>query len=241
MRNVMLIARRELGGYLTTMLGYIVGAIALFLVAVLFNIYAVPGVAKKSSMVLSDFFIVASGLTMIAAALVSSIRLLAEERTRGTLTLLLASPVRDVEIVFGKYLSAMGFMALFLFTTFFMPALVLAYGKVSLGHIVCGYLGLLLVASATVAAGLFASSVSPNEIIAAVLGLAFVIAMTTVWWLAHVTEGSLSDVFTELAWYGHFKPFSEGIIHLKHVLYFGLFTYVGLFASTRVIEARRWR
>jgi ABC-2 type transport system permease protein len=240
MRNVLLIARRELSAYLTTMMGYIIGAISLFLAGLFFNVYAVVGVAKKSAMVLTDFFFITSGLTMIAAVLLS-MRLIAEERTSGTLPLLYSSPVRDAEIVIGKYLSAMAFISLFLLTTLFMPVLVLAYGKVSFGHILAGYLGLLLVASVTVAAGIFASALSPNQLVAAILGLAFSLALTTVWWLAHVTDAPLSEVFTEMAWFGHFKPFSEGVVHLKHVLYFGVFTYAALFASTRVLEARRWR
>jgi ABC-2 type transport system permease protein len=68
-----------------------------------------------------------------------------------------------------------------------------------------------------------------------------VMALTVCWLLARVTDRPLTDAITALAWYGHFKPFEQGLVHLRHVTYFILVTWAALFASTRVLEARRWR
>ncbi len=240
MRNILLIARRELSAYLRTMSGYIIFGLMLLADGLWFNVFAVPGPAKKSSEVLADFFTGSSGITMIGAVFIS-MRLIAEERQSGTLTLLYSSPVTDFEIVFGKYLSALVFFGVFFVSSLYMPVLVAVYGKVSVGHIVAGYFGLLLVASASLAIGTFGSALTKSQVLAAVTSMVMVLALTICWLLAKVTDRPLTDVVTGFAWWGHFDPFRSGLVHLRHVAYFVLVTFSSLFAATRVLEARRWR
>jgi ABC-2 type transport system permease protein len=239
MNNVILIAKRELVAYLRTMLGYIIVAVMLFILGVLFNAWAMAGTAKKSAEIIADFFTVASGCTLVTAA-VLGMPLLAREREKGTIQLLFAAPVRDWEIVVGKYLSALVFLSLFLASSFYMPLLVMAYGKVSAGHLLAGYLGLWLVGSAGAAIGTFSSALTRYQVVAVIVSLVLVIALTTCWFLARVTDRPLTDAVTSLAWYAHFTPFGQGLVQLKHVVYFALVTFVALFAATRVLEARRW-
>lgn len=240
MRNVTLIARRELQAYLRTMSGYVIIAVMLFIDGLLFNAFAVPGTAKKSSEVLADFFMLTSGITMVGAVFLS-MRLIAEERQTGTLSLLYSSPVHDVEIVLGKFLASLGFLCLFFVATGYMPALVAVYGKVSLGHIFAGYFGLVLVGACALAIGTFGSALTRSQVVAAVLSGVMCLALTTAWLLAKVTDRPLTDVVMGLAWWGHFDAFRQGLVHVKHVTYFGLVTFLALFAATRVLEARRWR
>lgn len=240
MRNVSLIARRELQAYLRTMSGYIILALMLVIDGLLFNAYAVPGTAKKSSEILADFFTITSGITMIGTVFLS-MRLIAEERQTGTLSLLYSSPVHDLEIVLGKFVASLIFLCLFFGATSYMPILVAVYGKVSPGHIAVGYFGLLLVGASSLAVGTFGSALSRSQVLAAVLSGVMLLGLTTAWLLDKVTDRPLTDVVTNLAWYRHFDPFRSGLVHLKHVSYFGLVTFVALFAATRVLEARRWR
>ena len=240
MNTVLLIARRELAAYLRTMSGYIIIAVMLVLDGLFFNAFAMAGTAKRSSEVLGDFFFYSSGFTMACAGFLS-MRLLAEERQSGTLQLLYSSPVRDWEIVAGKFLSALAFLGIFLLATLYMPVLVMVYGKISFGHLLAGYLGLLLVGATTLAIGCFGSALTRSQVLAAVLSGVMVMALTVCWLLARVTDRPLTDVITALAWYGHFKPFEQGLVHLRHVSYFVLVTWAALFAATRVLEARRWR
>lgn len=240
MRNVLLIARRELAAYLRTMSGYIIIAGVLFVDGLMFNAFSLGTGTRTSSEVISDFFYFSSGSTMFCAVLLS-MRLLAEERQNGTLNLLYSSPVRDVEIVLGKYLSALVFLALFLLTTSYMPLLVMTVGKVSLGQIAAGYFGLLLLGSACLAVGTFGSALTKSQVLAAILSGVMVVSLVISWLLVRVTDRPLTEVFGALAIYGHFKPFESGLVHLKHVAYFVLVTYVALFGATRVLEARRWR
>lgn len=240
MRTVYLIARRELGSYLRTMSGYVIFAVMLFIDGLLFNAFAVPGPAKRSSEILADFFTVTSGITMIGAVFLS-MRLIAEERQTGTLSLLYSSPVKDLEIVLGKFVSALLFLLLFFAFTLYMPLLIAAYGKVSWGHIASGYLGLTLVGSLSLAVGVFGSALNKSQVVAAVSSGVMCLALTTCWILGKATDRPFTELVMGLAWWGHFDPFRQGLVQTKHIAYFVLVSFLALFAATRVLEARRWR
>ena len=242
MRAAFLIAGRELSAYLRTMSGYVIMAIVLLVDGLLFNVFAltVPG-RRLSGEVLNNFFYIASGTTMIASVFIS-MRLLAEERQTGTLSLLYSSPVRDGEIVVGKFVSALVFLAIMTAGTVFMPALILINGKISFGHILAGYLGLLLLGGAALAIGIFGSALAKSQIIAAIVSGSLLTFLVACWLLARVTERPLSEIFTAMALHNqHFQPFQAGLVHVRDIVYYLAVTYVSLFAATRVLEARRWR
>ena len=242
MRTALLIARRELGAYLRTMNGYIIAAAVLLVDGILWNAFALGAQQDKhSAEVLSDFFYFSSGTTMIAAVFLS-MRLVAEERQTGTLVLLTSSPVRDREIILGKFFSSLAFLALITLATAFMPALIMINGKLSIGQVAAGYLGLLLLGSAALAIGTLGSALARSQVLAAILSGAMLVGLIVVWLLAGVSERPLNDVFVALALWGrHFPPFQAGVINLRDVAYYLLVTYFALFAATRVLEARRWQ
>ena len=240
MKSTFLIMRRELGSYLRSMSGYVIAAIFLLVVGLLFNAMAMAG-EKLSSEVLSQFFFNTSGL-VIAAAVLISMRLFAEERQTGTLVLLASSPVHDWEIVLGKFLSALIFLTLIVAATVFMPLLIFVNGKISLGHMAAGYICLFLIGAATLAIGTFGSSLARTQVLAVIISACITAGLIVCWMLAKVTEAPLNDMFTALALHGrHFPPFQAGAIHLRDVGYYLMVTYVALFSATRVMEARRWR
>jgi ABC-2 type transport system permease protein len=169
-------------------------------------------------------------------------RLVAEERQTGTLVLLTSSPVRDREIILGKFFSSLAFLALITLATAFMPALIMINGKLSIGQVAAGYLGLLLLGSAALAIGTLGSALARSQVLAAILSGAMLVGLIVVWLLAGVSERPLNDVFVALALWGrHFPPFQAGVINLRDVAYYLLVTYFALFAATRVLEARRWQ
>jgi len=237
-----LIARRELSAYLRTMSGYVIAAVVLFVDGILFNVRAMGTQQDRlSTEVLSEFFFNSSGLTM-AAAVFLSMRLLAEERQNGSMVLLASSPVREREIVLGKFLSAFIFLTLMTLAGVFMPMLILVNGKLSLGHVAVGYLGLLLLGSAALAIGTLGSTLARSQLLAAIISGSLVVCLIVVWMVGTVTERPLNDVFFALALWGrHFPPFQAGIINLRDVVYYLAVTYFALFVSVRVLEARRWR
>jgi ABC-2 type transport system permease protein len=242
MNAILLIARRELAAYFRTWLGYIIIAAVLLVQGILFNALALgSGMDRRSSDVLAQFFYTMSGVTMISSVFIS-MRLLAAEREVGTINLLYSSPVRDVEIVVGKYLSALGFLAIMLAASSYMPVMVLVAGKISWGHVFAGYLGLFLLGSACLAIGTFGSALTRMQILSVIVSALFVVGLLVMWFVGHKTDRPLSTIFENLAlWTMHFQPFMTGVVHTRDIIYYLAVTYVGLFAATRVLEARRWR
>ena len=243
MRTIAVILRRELSAYFKAPLGYVVAAVVLLLSGLLFYAEALGPAAgaRLSADVLSRFFFNVSGLVAIAA-IVLSIRLLTEEIQSGSIVLLHTSPVRDRDIVLGKFFAAFAFLACITLTTLYLPLLVLVNGKVSWGHIAVGYLGLLLLGGAVLSIGLFASVLTRNSLAAAVTGGALTGGMFLLWPLATVVGPPLAGVFAGLAIHGrHFSGFQVGVLHLRDIVYYLSVTSFFLLLATRTLDARRWQ
>jgi len=241
MRSALLIASRELLGFLRSPLAYVVIAIMLLVDGLLYYGVAIGGQARLSSEVLRDFFYFSSGTTM-ATAILLSMRLFAEEKQTGTFVLLNTAPVRDGEIVAGKFLSAFTLVAAFALMTIYMPLLIFINGRVSVGHIVVGYLGLLLLGAAATAIGTFGSVLVKSQTIAAVIGAVLLVVMLLLWMVARETEPPIRDFLTGLALHNaRFRPFMLGQLELEHCVYYVAVTYAFLLATTKTLEARRWR
>ncbi len=241
MSYVLLIARRELRAYLTTPLGYIIAAAVLLAEGLLFNWLVLGGSARASTVVLETFFYIAAGTMMISSAFVS-MRLLAEERQTGSLVLLMTSPASESQIVFGKWLGALGFMSLINLVSVYMPILIFVNGRVSIGHIASGYLGLFLLSGAALAIGMLGSAVTRFQVLAVVISSLMILFMVLAWLGANVAQPPLDQLFQHLALYNkHFVPFQRGVLGLSHVVYYASVIFFFLLASTKVLEARRWR
>lgn len=241
MNAIMLICWRELRSYLSTLSGYIILAAHLLLTGLLFNAYAMGSRAKISQRVIEDFFYMASGMAMITAILLS-IRLIAEERQTQTLVLLQTAPVTERQIVIGKYLSALAFFAITLIVSIYLPLLVYVHGKVSLGQIFAGYLGLLLLGSACIAISLLASAWCNTQILAGALAALMVSLLVVAWMAGRITEEPLRGLLSYVALHNlHFQPISKGLLNLKDVVYYLGVTVFFLECAVRSLESWRWR
>ncbi len=241
MKNVALLIRRELAAYFKSPMGYIIVALVLAIDGLLFNAMALGRGEQLSSKVLEQFFHLTSGLSLFAVAFLS-MRLLAEERQTGTLTLLLTSPIKEHEIVLGKFLSALIFFAIMIALTVHMPLLIFVNGKVSLGHILGGYLGLLLLGAAGLSIGLFGSTLAKNQLVALVVSGAMLAALVLFWMVGRITDPPISDVVAYVALHGkHFPNFGRGVLHTRDVVFYLSVTYLFLLFATHVLRARRWR
>jgi ABC-2 type transport system permease protein len=241
MSNMLLIVRRELQAYLTTPLGYIIAAAVLLAEGLLFNWLALGGEPKPSTGVLEGFFHLAAGTTMIASVFLS-MRLLAEEQQTGSLVLLMTSPAREREIVVGKWLAALIFLTGINVVSLYMPLLIFVNGHVSVGHILSGYLGLLLLGGAALAIGLLGSSLTRHQVLAVILSGLILVFLVLAWLGSSVSEPPMDQLFQYLALYNkHFVPFRQGVLGLSHVVYYLSVTFFFLLAATKVLEARRWR
>jgi ABC-2 type transport system permease protein len=241
-RATSIIFRREMATYMRSPVGYVVTAIVLLAAGILFQSQALGGRDKLSADVLRMFFWVMSGLSMIAG-IALSIRLVAEERQQSTIVLLNTSPIRDVEIILGKYLAALVFLAFMLLLSVYMPLLILVNGKISTSQLIVGYLGLLLLGGSSLAIGIFASSISRHQLVAAVVAVAINGIMVLLFPLAKTLDAPLKSVFENLdLWHVHFQGgFMVGVFNLKDLVFYLAVIYFFLLLATKTMELKRWQ
>lgn len=239
MNKVTLIAFRELSAFFNTWMGYIIIGAALLINGFLFNTYAIGSQAKYSSVVLKDFFFLSSGIGMVAAVFLS-MRLLAEEKQNGTIVLFFTSPITERELVFGKFMSALAVFVILQLISIYIPSLIFLEGKVSFGHIISGYLGIILLGAAVIAISMFGSVVAPNQLIAAVIGASITVVLLLLWLMADKVDEPFSSLFSYMAIHNQrFNPFSKGILHLKDVLYYLSVAIFFIECSIHSLETRR--
>jgi ABC-2 type transport system permease protein len=167
---------------------------------------------------------------------------MAEEKQSGTIVLFYTSPISERQLIYGKFLSAFLFSLLLHVLSLYLPALIFINGKISLGHLAAGYLSLGLLGAATIGISLFASTIAPNQLVAAVTGAVLLVTFLVLWMVADIVEPPFKDLFGYLAIHSkHFTPFSQGIVHTRDVVYYLSVTFFFLECSVRALEARRWR
>ncbi len=238
MLNILTITGREIKAYFLSPIAYVItGVFALFTGANFFSTLIGSSQADLSN----DF-----GLMMVLALFVApalTMRLFAEENRAGTIELLMTAPVRDWEIVIGKYIAGLlGFIAL-LIPTLWHIVIVARYGSPDYGPIASGYLALFLVGVAFIAIGLLTSSVTQNQVIAYILGIVTLLLLWFSGFFAQAAQSAqaLSDALNYLYLPGHFQDFFNGVIDSTHILYFVSLAVIALFLTVRVVESRRWR
>lgn len=244
MSTAITIFRRELGAYLRSYLGWIVAALALLSMGVLFTAFSAR--TRLASEMLAQFFMWGSIVTGVVA-IILSIRLISEERQTGSMVLLSTSPVREVEIVFGKFLAAMAFLLLILVLSLYIPLLIQSEAKITNAQILIGYCGMFLFGATSLAIGLFASSLVKQQLAAAAIG-AVILGLMAVMFRLGTAIGTTSEstatlILVELdVWWGHFeKSFMRGVFSLKDVVYYVAITYFFLLLSVKTLEAKRWQ
>jgi ABC-2 type transport system permease protein len=241
MRATSIIYRRELGRYLRSPIGWIIAALMLLIEGTLFQSQALPG-DNLSAIVLEKYFYWASGIPLFCGVLFA-FRLIAEERQNHSMILLKTSPIRDTEIVLGKFFAALTFLALILLLSIYMPLLIKVNGKITGAQIFVGYFGLFLFGAAVLAIGIFASALTSNQIVAALLGAVFVAVMMLLFVLAKRLDAPVQDVLEQVdLWWIHYQGgFMRGVLNLKDVIYYLGVTYFFLLLAVKTLEAKRWQ
>ncbi len=202
-----------------------------------------PGMARELNVTESVMRPLFSNVSVILLLLVPllTMRLIAEERRSGTIELLLTYPIRDGAILLGKYLAAFALYAIMLALTLVYPGMVAYFARVELGPLLTGYLGLLLMGAAFLAVGLFASSLTENQIVASITTFGVLLIFWVIGWSADYAGGTIGKILTHLSLLEHFDSFGKGVLDTKDILYYVDFTIVALFLTLRSLEARRWR
>ncbi len=170
-----------------------------------------------------------------------TMRLFAEEKKSGTIELLLTYPVRDGEVLFGKYLAAVVVFLGMLALTLIYPVLVAWTAQLEWGPLLTGYLGLLLQGAAFIAVGILISSLTENQIVAAVSTFGTLLIFWVISWAADSSGPIWGRVLSHLSLTEHFDSFAKGVIDTKDVIYYLNFTILSLFLTLRSLDAKRWR
>ncbi len=202
-----------------------------------------PSMARDLNVTDSVMRPVFSNISVILLLLMPLItmRLFAEERRSGTIELLLTYPIRDGAVLVGKYLAALALYGLMLALTLVYPAIVVYFARLEWGPLLTGYLGLVLMGAAFLAVGVFASSLTENQIVASVTTFGVLLIFWVIGWSAEAAGGVWGKVLSHLSILEHFDGFAKGIIDTKDVIYYVNFTVLALFLSLRSLEARRWK
>lgn len=240
MRATSIIFRRELGSYLRSPIGWVIIAVLLLVDGILFQAFAMRG-EQLSANVLETYFNFSSMFSATAGVLLS-FRLLAEERQNHSIVLLTTSPVRDTEIVLGKFFAALTFLAVFLVLSLYMPLLIKVNGKITGAQILVGYLGLFLIGATGLAVGLFASALTRSQLIALLVAAALMVILGNVYQLAVRVDPPVRDVLEQVdIWWVRFQnSFMRGILNLKDVVFYVATIYFFLLLAVKTLESKRW-
>jgi len=251
--NTLTICRKELLSYFRSPIAYVVmGLFAvvsgyMFYVAVMFfmrvSIESQMGGQSQpisvNDMVIRPLFsnIAVIGLFMIPMI---TMRLFAEEKRTGTYELLATSPVRDWEIIMGKWIAAMILYAAILGISLISVLTLFAYGKPDWRPIMVGYLGMLLQGGCMLAIGTFISTCTKNQIVAGVAGFSVLLLLWVLEWVSSL-DTPLAKGAAYLSVMQHFESFSKGVLDLKDVVYYLSVIFLGLFLTARSLESLKWR
>jgi len=236
MSAALTIGKREMRTYFNSPIAYIVVTVFTLIAGYLF--FTQLFIEKQADM--RAFFGMAPFLFMFFAPAIT-MRLLAEEKSAGTLELLITMPVRDWEVVLGKFLAAMTLLAAWLGLTLVFVATVKSLGPIDLGPTLGGYIGLLLMGGAYVSIGLMASSFSRNQIVAFIVSFGICFSLYLFGRLTQFLPQSLQPLIAFLSIDGHFENISRGVVDSRDVLYYVSVMGVCLLLATTALESRKWK
>jgi ABC-2 type transport system permease protein len=261
MKNILAILQKELRGYFVSPIAYVV--LTVFLVISGYFFYQIVSIFVERSMMMMmqsqqfggpppamdvpslvsrNFFGVVSTVILFMLPMIT-MAAFADEKRRGTIELLLTSPITNVQVILGKFLAAVTFFLIMLLPTLLYYIFVYAYSspRMSFGPILSGYLGLLLLGAALISLGIFISTLTENQIVAASVTFGTFLIL----WVIDLSARSGGTVVQEIVSYlsilNHFEDFSKGVVDTASLVVYGSFIFLGLFLTYRSIESLRWR
>lgn len=254
MRNVWIICKKELRSYFVSPIAYIL--LGLFAVVFGFFFWNAVGVFVYMGMqsqlrgetfpmnvneqVIRPLVANAAVIGLLLIPLIT-MRLFAEEKRTGTIELLATSPVRDAEIILGKWLASLLLYAGILLLTALNFLWLFKYGNPDWKPLAVAYLGLLLQAGALLAIGTFISTLTRNQIIAGAVTFGVCLLLWVLEWVSSYESATWAQVLAYLSVPSHFDSFSKGVLSSKDAVFYASIIIAGLFLTARSLESLRWR
>lgn len=250
MKAIFTILKKELKSYFSSPIAYIILVVFLVLSGLFFFLYLQSFVSSQfdprlqflgQRLNLNDFVIRpyfgTISIVLLLMIPVITMRLIAEERKNSTIELLFTSPVRILYIILGKFLASLYLFIVMIALSAIYMAVLKVYGNPDLGPLFSGYLGLFLLGASFLSIGLFASSLTENQIVAALISFGLLL----VFWIIGAVSDAESSILGYLSIINHFDNFSKGVIELKDVVYYLSFIFLGLFLTYIKVQSERWR
>lgn len=254
MRNVIVIFKKELKSYFASPIAYLLLTIFAVIFGFFFysatRFFVLQGMqmqmmGRGMPMDVNEYVIrpLLTNASVIGLFLIPMItmRLYAEEKRSGTIELLMTSPVRDLEIVLGKWLAALVLYVAILGVSGINLGILFAFGRPDWKPILVGFLGLLLQGGCLLAIGTFISTMTRNQIIAGGATFAVCLMLWVLDWVSAYDQSAWAKVISYLSVVTHFEPFSKGVIDSKDVIFYLSMIFFGLFLTSRSVESLRWR
>jgi len=230
------VAKREIKAYFNSPVAYIVVTVFMLIAGYL---YWSQLFLEKQAELRYYFTLTPLIFTFIIPAI--TMRLISEEKGSGTLEMLITMPVRDWEVVLGKFLAGMALLAAIVGMTCFYAVTLAMLGPVDRGPILTGYFGLLLMGGAYVSIGVMASSLTRNQIVAFILAFAISFALFIFGQVMQYAPDWLAPVLAFLSMGNHFESLSRGVIDSRDVIYYVSVMVVSLIIATASLESRKWK
>lgn len=254
MRNILTIAGKEIRAYFASPIAYLLmalfGLITGFFFYSLTRFFILQGMTMQmrggggpmsvNESVIAPLLGNASVIGLFLIPLIS-MRLFAEEKRTGTIELLMTSPLRDWEIVLGKWLGAMFMYICVVGLAAINVGLLFFWGAPDWRPVLTGFLGLLLQGGCVLAIGTFISTMTRNQIIAGASTFAICLLLWVLSWVSSYESSAWAQALAYCSILTHFEPFSKGIIDTKDVVFYLSAIFLGLFLTVRSLESLRWR
>jgi ABC-2 type transport system permease protein len=249
------ITKREFASYFVSPVAYVVLAVFLVVTGILFftNVYWYSQASFQSmqnpyyvqSLNLSNDFIrpLFSNISVILLFLIPALtmRLFSEEKRSGTIELLFTYPVRDSHAILGKYFGALSFFLLMIALTATYPLFLYAYGEPEFGTLLAAYLGYVLMGATFISIGIFTSSSTENQIIAALLAFGINLTLWIIGWVTPSGEGQLTKVLQYISMIENYDPLTKGVLNSQNIVYFVSLNALFLFLTSRILLSKKWR
>jgi ABC-2 type transport system permease protein len=250
MRNILIIARRDLRAQFNSPVAYVVIGGSMLLLGVL--LFLVPHTGNvllgsfweidRASM--DQMFTFLPPLMSLFVIPAITMRAIAAEKSSGTLELLITMPVRDSEVILGKYLASCVVVLILLAASLLYPIALFAWpwhlGALDWGPIWAGYLGCMLFSFAAVGVGLMLSSLTESDVIAFFMTSALLSVLYAIGWMASLMPGFFGDTVAFFSFQTRYQSFARGLIDTRAIVYFASVAIICLLVSFRSLESRKW-
>ena len=240
MKNIPSIFTREMKSYFVSPIAYVALVVFVLLTgyffAAYFN-YAVRQQAEASMRVTFQNMII----TMLFLAPLITMRLFSEEKRSGTIEIIMTSPVTDTELVLGKFAASLALFLIMLALTLICPLFLIVYGNPDIAPMAVGYLGAFLLGAAFLSLGVVTSSLTKNQIVAALMSFVVLLGLWVIGWMSTAVGSHLGKVLSFISLLNHFEDFSKGILDTKHVIYYISFASFCLFFAIKMVQSAKWK